>query len=222
REALEGLQVILTFTAHPTQATRSTILEKIYRIAQELELRDRMTMTPQEKARSLQRIREQVGILWQTSEVRSERPTVASEVKNILWYVENVLWESIADLPDAISAAFERVYDEPLGASISPVRIHSWAGGDMDGNPMVTAPIVEDTIRVHRSRALMLLLDEVRKLGRELSQSSRFLPPSEELLASLEADRAAMPSICGATTEPWREKLRFVEARLRASLAVVE
>lgn len=222
REALEGLQVILTFTAHPTQATRRTILEKIYRIAQELELRDRMTMTPQEKARSLQRIREQVGILWQTSEVRSERPTVASEVKNILWYVENVLWESIADLPDAISAAFERVYDEPLGASISPVRIHSWAGGDMDGNPMVTAPIVEDTIRVHRSRALMLLLDEVRKLGRELSQSSRFLPPSEELLASLEADRAAMPSICGATTEPWREKLRFVEARLRASLAVVE
>src|SRR5690606_36300568 len=37
REALRELRVILTFTAHPTQATRRTVLEKIYRIAQELE-----------------------------------------------------------------------------------------------------------------------------------------------------------------------------------------
>lgn len=225
REALRELRVVLTFTAHPTQATRRTVLEKIYRIAQELEVRDRCALTPLEEAKSLATIREQVGILWQTSEVRSQRPTVASEVKNILWYVENVLWNVIADLPDAIAAAFERVYGEPLGIPVSPVHVHSWAGGDMDGNPNVTASIVEDTLRVHRSRALTLLLHEVERLGRELSQSSRLATPSTELVRSLERDREAMPQIArpvGEVGEPWREKLRFVEARLRASLAQVE
>lgn len=138
REVLAGLRVVLTFTAHPTQATRRTVLEKIDRIARELERRDRMVMTPLERARSVRSIREQVGILWQTREVRGERPTVASEVKNVLWYVENVLWDVLGDLPDAIADAFERVYGEPLGIAVAPVRIHSWAGGDMDGNPLVT------------------------------------------------------------------------------------
>ena len=225
REALRSLRVVLTFTAHPTQATRRTVLEKIYRIAQELEQRDRCSMTPLEAARSLATIREQVGILWQTSEVRTRRPTVASEVENILWYVENVLWEVVTELSDAIADAFERVYGEPLGEAVSPVRIHSWAGGDMDGNPSVTPEIVEDTIRVHRSRALRLLLEEVERLGRELSQSSRRLPPSAELLESLRRDREAIPGLKrapGEEAEPWREKLRYVEARLRASLALVE
>src|SRR5690606_21519129 len=47
---------------------------------QEPEQRDRCSMRPLEAARSLATIREQVGILWQTSEVRARRPTDASEV----------------------------------------------------------------------------------------------------------------------------------------------
>lgn len=227
RAALSSLHVVLTFTAHPTQATRRTVLEKIYRVARELEHRDRCTLTPIEAAESAATIREQVGILWRTNELRSEKPTVADEVKNILWYVESVLWQVAAELPVAMEAAFEAVYGEPLGVDVSPLRIHSWAGGDMDGNPLVTPQVVEDTIRVHRSRGIMLLLGEVGRLGTELSQSRRHMEVDEELQASLERDRAAMPLIAaragrGGEGEPVREKLRYVEARLAASLALVE
>jgi phosphoenolpyruvate carboxylase len=46
---LASLQIILSFTAHPTQATRRTVLEKLYRIAYLLEERDRTRQTPRER-----------------------------------------------------------------------------------------------------------------------------------------------------------------------------
>ena len=36
-------------------------------------------------------MREEITALWQTDELRRERPTVGDEVKNVLWYVEEVL-----------------------------------------------------------------------------------------------------------------------------------
>ncbi len=53
REALRTLHVTLTLTAHPTQAARRTLLEKLYRIQRLLEERDRCSLTPQEMADNL-------------------------------------------------------------------------------------------------------------------------------------------------------------------------
>ncbi|RKH91643.1 phosphoenolpyruvate carboxylase, partial [Corallococcus sp. AB038B] len=119
--------------------------------------------------------------------------------------------------------AFERAYGEPLGQVVTPVRVHSWVGGDMDGNPLVTPEVFGDTLRAHRARGLRLLMQGLERLGGMLSQSDRHAKPSQELLASLERDAAQLPEAeqrLGPRTvgKPWRRKLRFMEERLHQAL----
>jgi phosphoenolpyruvate carboxylase len=227
REALCSLRVTLTLTAHPTQAARRTLLEKLYRLQQLLEERDRCTLTPQELAENLESMREEITALWQSDELRRMRPSVGDEVKNVLWYVEEVLAGQLSRLPEVIAWAFERSYGEPLGPLRSPVRLHSWVGGDMDGNPLVTPEVLADTLRAHRARGLRMLLRDVEALGVALSQSDRHAPMPEELRVSLEQDGAEIPEVARqqrprTAGEPWRRKLRFMEARLQLSLRYVE
>ena len=195
REVLRSLQVTLTLTAHPTQAARRTLLEKLYRIQRLLEERDRCALTPQEIADSFEAMREEITALWQSDELRRMRPAVGDEVKNALWYVEEVLAELLARLPEVIAWAFERAYGEPLGPIPTPVRLHSWVGGDMDGNPLVTPEVLADTLRAHRARGLRMLLRDVEALGVALSQSDRHAPMPEELRISLEQDGAELAEV---------------------------
>jgi phosphoenolpyruvate carboxylase len=227
RETLMSMRVTLTLTAHPTQASRRTVLEKTYRLARLLEERDRCHLTPREKADTHVAMREEIASLWQTDELRRERPTVGDEVKNALWYVEEVLGEQLSLMPETLDWAFERVYGEPLGVLATPVRLHSWVGGDMDGNPLVTPDVLADTLRAHRARGLRALGRQVAQLGWVLTQSERHSFVSMELRASLEKDAADLPEVMaryGSRTEgePWRRKLRFMEARLQAALVYVE
>jgi hypothetical protein len=97
----------------------------------------------------------------------------------------------------------------------------------MDGNPLVTPEVLADTLRAHRARGLRMLLKDVEALGITLSQSDRHAPMPEELRVSLEQDSAELPKVAqrqGPRTagEPWRRKLRFVEARLQLALQYVE
>jgi phosphoenolpyruvate carboxylase len=230
RALIGRLEVTLTLTAHPTEATRRTVLEKLYRIARRLEARDECapgSLAPPDDTETRAAIREEVTTLWQTDEVRRERPSVGDEVKNVLWYVEEILWDVMPEVTRSLQRAFRRAYGEELGAQPLPLRIHAWPGGDMDGNPNVTPEVVQDALRAYRGRGLRRLLTAVRELGSLLSQSSRHLSVPEALLQSLEADAVRMPEVAAlerAQTEgePWRRKLRFVEARLLAALELVE
>src|SRR4029077_1259226 len=80
REAIASLEITLTLTAHPSEATRRTLLEKLYNIAQILEPRDRCNLTQKEQEDAEEDIREEIATLWQTDEVRREKPTVGDEV----------------------------------------------------------------------------------------------------------------------------------------------
>ncbi len=227
RKAIAALEVTLTLTAHPTEAARRTVLEKLYRIAQRLEERDQCSLTPRELADAREAIREEITGLWQTDEVRRERPSVGDEVKNILFYVEEILWDLMLELPHELDRAFEAAYGERLGFVRTPLRIHSWVGGDMDGNPNVTPEVLEDSILAHQVRGLRRLLRAARDLGGSLSQSDRYVRAPESLLASIREDARRMPRTAaeqGPRTEgePWRKKLRFVEARLAATITGIE
>jgi phosphoenolpyruvate carboxylase len=234
REAIASLEITLTLTAHPSEATRRTLLEKLYRIAHILEQRDHCQLSPSEKDAATRDIRDEIATLWQTDEVRRERPTVGDEVKNVVWYIEEVLWDLLPVIPQQLARAFEHAYGEKLdldarsGAPLRiPVRLHSWVGGDMDGNPFVTPDVVEDAIRAYRARGMRRLLAGVRDLGAALSLSNRYAKPTAELLASLERDRALLPDVAKeehsrTEGEPWRRKLTFIDARLSAALHVVE
>ncbi len=161
------------FTAHPTEATRRIILEKQERIAVELIARLDPSRTLHDERVSLARIRENVATAWQTDESPSERPTVADEREHVLYYVSRVLYRVLPALHERMDEALAREFGSEQSADSPPlIRVASWVGGDMDGNPNVDAITIRATLRRHRDLALDKYGSEVAELARQLSQSA--------------------------------------------------
>src|SRR5207249_3983488 len=72
------------------------------------------------------------------------------------------------------------------------LRLGSWIGGDRDGNPFVNGATLSYAIDRQASVAFAHYLDEIHRLGAELSLSTRLVTPSPELLALAERERIAV------------------------------
>ena len=127
RAAAARLEVRPVLTAHPTEATRRTILQAHQRLATALRRLDDPELPPSTRRRVHEQIAEEVTVLWQTDEVRSRRPRVVDEVRNGLWFVEASLWQALPRLL--------RELDDAIPGAPPPLRLGTWIGGDMDGNP---------------------------------------------------------------------------------------
>jgi phosphoenolpyruvate carboxylase len=224
-EQLGKTSIELVFTAHPSEAQRRTVLEKHRRLISLLARRDRTDLLPVEAEAVESAIREEVATLWQTDELRHERPRVGDEVKNVLFYLEEVLFPLVPSFYAAFESAVTRAYGRSFPVP-TILRFGSWVGADMDGNPNVTPEIAVDTGLAQAARVLHLYEREVTELGAALSQSSRRVPVSAELVASLDADRRLMPDLAtslqaSTQREPYRRKMHFIGERLRATRAAL-
>src|SRR6185369_10640568 len=75
------------------------------------------------------------------------------------------------------------------------VRFGSWIGGDRDGNPFVTPEITVEAARLLRAAAIRRHMRSIEELGRRLSQSTRQVGISPELVRSLADDDARDPAL---------------------------
>lgn len=211
------------FTAHPTEATRRTLLEKQQRIAAALISRLDPSLTPDEESAVMARIRAEVTTSWQTDEHPDVRLTVADEREHVLFYVTEVLYRVVPPFIEGVREAFERVYGVAPGAVLQPLKFSSWVGGDMDGNPNVDATTIAASVAEHRQQVIGLYRAEVRALGRRLSQSTHRIPVAEALATKLASYAKSFPEVESATPPrhrdmPYRRLARFIEARLAATL----
>jgi len=218
RRALPGLDTTLVFTAHPTEAQRRTVLEKHERIARLLDTLDVVGLSRTERADAEAELRDEIALLWQTDEIRQMRPRVGDEVKNVIFYLEEILYPLVPRIYESLESALESAYSERV--ELPPyLRFGSWVGADMDGNPNVTPEVAVDTAFALATRAAALHLTNLESLGESLSQSDRRVAASDELLASIARDHEALPELAAAfdartDAEPYRRKLRWMEARL--------
>ncbi len=218
-DRLDGLRVQPVLTAHPTEATRKTVLNLQTRVADLLLARDGAD------ARTLRRLADEleseVEILWLTSEVRRDRPSVYDEISNVLWYLEDRLLGGALALQREVEQAYGDVFGE---ARRFPqlARPGSWVGGDRDGNPFVTP----ETTRIATRRAARVVLRRyhasvTRLIGR-ISVSSRFADSPAALTALIEREREVRPELFKDNKrrdaeEPLRLALTFIAARLAAT-----
>lgn len=70
---LQCVEIVLT--AHPTQVNRRTLQYKHSKIAMLLQQHDRPDLTAEEKEQVLQDLMREIAALWQTDELRRQRPT---------------------------------------------------------------------------------------------------------------------------------------------------
>ncbi|ENH97871.1 phosphoenolpyruvate carboxylase [Gracilibacillus halophilus YIM-C55.5] len=189
-ELLESLSLELIITAHPTEATRRTILQIHKRIANLLTAWD-YAFTRYEKKIIKETIANEITILWQTQEIRQKKPSVMKEVSNGLYYFDRVLFDVLPrihdDLEDLLYENYKQRWNIP-----SFLRFGSWIGGDRDGNPFVTADTTYETLKRHRSLVLKKYKESLGELKDRLSHSVDKVEVSDELLQSIEEDRQTL------------------------------
>jgi phosphoenolpyruvate carboxylase len=146
--------------------------------------------------------------------LRLTRLRVKDEVDNGLAYYRHTFLDEIPRLYARIEALLDARFGIARDALPSFLRMGSWIGGDRDGNPFVDAQTLSYAIRAHAGVALAHYLDEVNRLGAELSLSTRLVTPSDELLALAAGAHDANPH---RQDEPYRQALVGVYARLAAT-----
>ena len=215
---LSGLSIELVLTAHPTEAQRQSILEKIFAIDRLLFEKEFHLLTPREQQEIDRRIYEEITLLWQTDELRRRRQTVLDEVDNGLFYLDEVLFEV---LPKTL-LRFRSLVRKELGRQIllRPfLKFGSWIGGDRDGNPFVTHQVTWEAMRRHKDSVLRKYIDSLGRLLQDFSQSAHLVGVSSKLAESLQEDMRGLPLFAAAMKEksrqePYRKKISFMQRKL--------
>ena len=220
-EWLAQIEVILVFTAHPTEVARRTVLFKRQRIATELEQLDRLPLTERDSEKHEQAIIAEITGLWQTDEVRRRQPAVRDEIRMGLDYYPSVLFETLPALYDELADDFREAYGAELPANALPrvLRFGSWIGGDRDGNPLVTPECTRDALQIAREIILSYYIERVNDLIWQLSPSTHQVPVSNELEAALDhyANTVSAPRLNPErhpSQEVYRRFLDYVLARV--------
>ncbi len=213
RDAARRVSLELVLTAHPTEATRRTVLTAQLEISELLHRLDDPQLSDPGRRDIEDALAEQITTLWQTDETRAKRPRVVDEIRHGLWFFE----QSLFDVAPALVGDYRRrIPGAPL-----PLRFGSWIGGDQDGNPNAGPA----TLRAAADRARALVLerytDEVRDLARTMGVSRALVHVNEALLTSIAADEQRLAGIgladlsASADDEPYRRKLWLMYRRLR-------
>lgn len=218
---LDNLYVQPVFTAHPTEAKRRTILTKHQHIAYLLHEMDFHTLTVEEEQRTLEALREEIVSLWQSDDTRLRQPSVVDEVRNGLYYFDQVLFDLAPLLYRSLKVALAAAYPGHTFAIPSFLRFGSWIGGDRDGNPFVDVAATEDALREHKALVLRLYQRAIDNMHGHLSSSARYgITP--ELEASISADAALFPEDAASIgarypMQPYRHKMAYVYRKLTAT-----
>ena len=207
---ISELMVRPVFTAHPTEAARRSILNKLGEIAKLLD----QDLNP----RQHERLAETVDLLWQTDELRLDRPEPLDEAMNALYYLDDLARNTVPEVLNDFARELKRL-DIDLPVDARPLTFGTWIGGDRDGNPNITAQVTEDAVILqvaHAIRTTIAAMDELRQL---LSVSTRITGATPELTASVQHDLKNIPEFEERflrlnQQEPYRLKATAIVHRL--------
>ncbi len=213
-----NLRAVLT--AHPTEIRRQSTMTREIAMAGLMSRRDRRDLTDEEVQDIEDKLKRAVLVLWQTNMMRLNRLDVLDEVSNGLAYYEHTFFRELPNLYNRIEKLLTDTEDESQQPSIkSFFKIGAWIGGDRDGNPFVNADVMNNTIRLQSSRAIGFYLDQLHKLGGELSLSTRIVEVSPDLVAL--AENSGDGSM-HRSSEPYRQAISGIYSRLAATLMKID
>ena len=177
-----------------------------------IERLDDPRLTPDEDRDIRRRLREEIGLLWRTGDLRAVAPTPLDEVRTAMTYFDETLFSVVPRLYRSVDGALDapaaaerrRALGRAarLAASDPPVadadrtgtrppavpaflRLGSWIGGDRDGNPSVTAETTGHVLRIQADHVLRGHEAVATRLMQTIAAS---VPPTR------------MPGLTGATT----------------------
>lgn len=154
REKLRHFKVRVVLTAHPTQFYPGSVLGIIHDLGEAIAKNDFETINL---------YIQQLGI---TPFFNKKQPTPLDEAVNLMWYLENILYQSIGNIYNFISnEILEEENHNPF------IELGFWPGGDRDGNPFVKAATTLKIAESLRSAIVVCYYRDIRKLKRRLTFS---------------------------------------------------
>jgi phosphoenolpyruvate carboxylase len=121
KDYLEEFKVRIVLTAHPTQFYPGSVLGIITDLTEAIKQND------------LRKITNLFAQLGKTPFFKREKPTPYDEAVSLIWYLENVFYESFGEIYNYIQ---QNIYDDRRKHN-EIINIGFWPGGDRDGNPFV-------------------------------------------------------------------------------------
>jgi len=218
--AARRLAVRPVFTAHPTEAARRSILSKLRQLADALDAEAAAAVLygQADTTASTRRFAELIDLLWQTDELRLDRPDPTDEARNAVYYLKDLYADAapqvLGDLADTL-----RQLGVETSPTARPLTFGSWIGGDRDGNPFVTPAVTRDVLMIQHEHGIQATEAAMNELIDELSVSRRLRGVSLDLSASLAKDLDNLPEIAARfrrvnAEEPYRLKVRAIKAKL--------
>ncbi|MEC2157691.1 phosphoenolpyruvate carboxylase [Virgibacillus halodenitrificans] len=218
QDVLNELSVELIMTAHPTEATKRTVLEIQKRISEILRKLDNPQTTKNERAYVEESLFNEVTALWHTDELRHRKPEVLDEVKNGLYYFDQTLFHTLPDVFQDLEMQLQSQISEEDWKVPNFIQFGSWIGGDRDGNPNVTPEITWKTLGMQRELILKKYDSTIVDLMRRFSQSSERITINPQFIEKVEqeegtylVDKEKWP----VKSEVYRRKFAIILKRLR-------
>jgi phosphoenolpyruvate carboxylase len=196
------LDIELVLTAHPTEVTRRTLIQKYDAIAMALARRDHDDLSQLERDEVRADLARLISEAWYTDEIRRTRPTPVDEAKWGFAVIEHSLWQALPRFLRRLDDDLYNATGQRLDSRAVPVSIASWMGGDRDGNPNVTHTVTREVLLLGRWMAADLYLRDIEGLANQLSMQSA----SEAII-----------ELTGPVDEPYRALLKQLRERLQAT-----
>ncbi len=212
-EWVGSMSVRPVFTAHPTEAARRSVLNKLGSIADLLD--DPRNPSQQD------RLAETIDLLWQTDELRLGRPEPLDEALNALYYLDDLFTETVPEVLNDFAKEMKRI-DVEVPITARPLSFGNWIGGDRDGNPNITAQVTTDAMVLQVGHAIRVTIAAMNALRQMLSVSTKIVGATPELTASVEKDLKHIPEFEPRflrlnIEEPYRLKATAIVHRLAAT-----
>lgn len=218
-KAISETTVNPTLTAHPTEAKRVTVIEIHRELYLLLVQRENTSLSRREQNVIKEDIIHLLERWWRTGEIYLEKPNISDESANVLHYLNRVFPVVLEKSDQQLKSSWIELGFDPnkiKNPDIFPkIYFGSWVGGDRDGHPFVTPSVTQETLMLHRKKALLLVKDELSHLVKKLSISSITNPVPFLLKEAIEKKATALgefgiKAVQRNPHEPWRQFVNLI------------
>lgn len=227
-EALQGLDVQVVFTAHPTEITRRTVFLKQLEIARALYRRDHPPHTHRESVAIEESLAAAVETLWLSDHVMYFKPSVMDEVRYGLYHFEHTVIDAVLDVHSELRKKLDALDPNPNYPPRKFTSFGSWIGGDRDGNPFVTPEITIKALEFQARLIVQKYIKDLDNLFNELCHSDNWIDFDLQFLDALDQEVQLLPEDVQARIkqrllhEPLRQKVLVMRERLNNLMHAID
>jgi len=184
---IKKIEIIPTFTAHPTESRRQSLLDKQQSLTHDIEKFLFYSYSNNEKNNLNKKIKRSLTMLLLTDDLRNTRVTVSDEIKNTIYHCTKSLWNAIPKLHQDLKDSLNIYYNYEIETK-DFIKFRSWVGGDRDGNPNVTDAVTRNAIKAQKITILNKYRDSLTLVYRDLSLKIDKLSKENDLQKSIDSD----------------------------------